>query len=166
MFNVLFICSGNSARSIMAESILRQDGNGRFQAFSAGCHPKGEVDPMTLKVLAATGYPTADLRSKDWHKFEGAGAPAMDFVFTVCDQAAVEAAPVWPGTPMTAHWGISDPANVTGNDLDRERAFVTVLGQMRRRIAAFIALSDEALQHATVSAKLHAIGTITESASS
>ena len=113
-YNVLFLCTGNSARSILAESILRKDGVGRFRSFSAGSQPKGTVHPMALRVLAEAGYPVDDMRSKSWQEFAGAGAPAMDFVFTVCDNAAGEACPIWPGQPMTAHWGIEDPAAVEG----------------------------------------------------
>ena len=110
VFNVLFLCTGNSARSILAESILRKEGAGRFRAFSAGSHPKGVVNPFALKVLESYNYPTEGLRSKSWDEFAAPGAPIMDFVFTVCDTAAAETCPVWPGQPMTAHWGIEDPA--------------------------------------------------------
>jgi arsenate reductase len=111
MFNVLFLCTDNSARSIIAESILRKDGAGRFRAFSAGSHPKGAVNPFALKELESIGYPTDDLRSKSWDEFAAPGAPVMDFAFTVCDTAAAETCPVWPGQPMTAHWGIEDPCS-------------------------------------------------------
>ena len=123
-FNVLFLCTGNSARSILAESILRKEGAGRFRAFSAGSHPKGAVNPFALKVLESFDYPTDDLRSKSWDEFAAPGAPVMDFVFTVCDTAAAETCPVWPGQPMTAHWGIEDPAAVEGTDIQKEAAFV------------------------------------------
>ena len=119
-FNVLFLCTGNSARSILAESILRKEGKGRFRAFSAGSHPKAAVNPFALKVLESYKYPTNDLRSKSWDEFAAPGAPAMDFVFTVCDTAAAETCPVWPGQPMTAHRGIEDPAAVEGTDIQKE----------------------------------------------
>jgi arsenate reductase len=117
VFNVLFLCTGNSARSIMGEAVLNQDGRGRFKAYSAGSHPKGAVNPFAIKVLSDLGYATDGLYSKPWDVFAGPGAPAMDFVFTVCDDAAGEVCPVWPGQPMTAHWGIEDPARVEGTDL-------------------------------------------------
>ena len=122
-YNVLFLCTGNSARSILAESILGWDGKGRFRAFSAGSHPKGEVNPFALKVLKAMDYPSEGFRSKAWNEFAAPNAPVMDFVFTVCDSAAGEVCPVWPGQPMTAHWGIEDPAVVQGTDIEKERAF-------------------------------------------
>ena len=122
IYNVLFLCTGNSARSIMAESILRKDGAGRFRAFSAGSHPRGVVNPFSLKVLKSYGYPTEGLSSKGWGEFGGPDAPVMDFVFTVCDNAAGETCPVWPGQPMTAHWGIEDPAAVEGTDIQKETA--------------------------------------------
>ena len=123
-YNVLFLCTGNSARSIMAESILRKDGDDRFIALSAGSHPKGSVNPLATKILQSHGYPTIGARSKPWDEFTGEGAPELDFVFTVCDNAAGEVCPVWPGQPMTAHWGIEDPAAVEGTDMEKERAFV------------------------------------------
>jgi arsenate reductase len=121
VFNVLFLCTGNSARSILAESILRKDGAGRFNAFSAGSHSKGAVNPFALKVLESLNFPTDGLRSKDWNEFAAPGAPALDFVFTVCDSAAGEVCPLWPGQPMTAHWGIEDPAIVEGPTSRRKR---------------------------------------------
>lgn len=125
LYNVLFLCTGNSARSILAEGILRKEGAGRFNAFSAGSRPKGAVNPFALKVLEALEYPSEGFRSKAWDEFAVPGAPEMDFVFTVCDDAAGEACPVWPGQPMTAHWGIEDPSNVEGTDIEKERAFST-----------------------------------------
>jgi arsenate reductase len=119
VFNVLFLCTGNTARSVLAEGILRQDGAGRFNAFSAGSHPKGKVNPFALKVLEAHGYGAEGFRSKSWDEFAVPGAPTMDFVFTVCDSAAGETCPFWPGQPMTAHWGIEDPAAVEGSDVDK-----------------------------------------------
>jgi arsenate reductase len=138
--NVLFLCTGNSARSIMAESILAKDGAGRFRAFSAGSHPKGRVHPLALKVIEDFGYPIAGLRSKPWDEFAQVGAPVLDFVFTVCDNAAGEVCPVWPGQPMTAHWGIEDPAAAEGTELERERAFVTAFRYLKNRIGAFSSL--------------------------
>jgi arsenate reductase len=124
VFNVLFLCTGNTARSVMAESILRKEGRGRFRSFSAGSQPKGQVNPYAIRVLERAEYPTDGLRSKSWLEFASPDAPVMDFVFTVCDNAAGEACPVWPGQPMTAHWGIEDPAAVDGTDLEKEAAFV------------------------------------------
>ena len=123
VYNVLFLCTGNTARSILAEGILRKDGAGRFVSFSAGSHPKGVINPHALKTLEAFNYPTDDFRSKNWEEFAGPDAPKMDFVFTVCDNAAGEACPVWPGQPMTAHWGIEDPAAVEGSDIEKQKAF-------------------------------------------
>ena len=157
-FNVLFLCTGNSARSILAESVLRKDGAGRFNAYSAGSHPKGAVHPTALKLLADMDYPTEGLRSKNWDEFAVAGAPVMDFVFTVCDDAAGETCPVWPGQPITAHWGIADPVAVDGADWERERAFVMALRYMKQRIAAFTALPIASLERVSLTAKLREIG--------
>lgn len=140
VLDVLFLCTGNSARSIMAEAILNREGGGRFRAFSAGSQPRGSVDPMALRVLEALDYPTRDLRSKSWDAFVGAGAPAFDFVFTVCDAAAGEPCPTWPGQPITAHWGIGDPVAATGAPSERERAFSQAFRYLRDRILAFTAL--------------------------
>jgi arsenate reductase (thioredoxin) len=140
IYNVLFLCTGNSARSIMAEGILRKDGAGRFNAFSAGSHPKGAVNPFALATLAAYGYPAEDFRSKNWDEYALPGAPRMDFVFTVCDSAAGEVCPVWPGQPMRAHWGIEDPAAVEGTGIDKQRAFNEAFRYLRNRIAAFTSL--------------------------
>lgn len=158
VFNVLFLCTGNSARSILAESILRHDGAGRFNAFSAGSHPKGEVHPLALKVLASFDYSTDGFRSKSWDEYAVPGSPVMDFVFTVCDDAAGEMCPVWPGQPVTAHWGIADPAAAQGSDIDRERAFVTALRYIKTRISLFIALPLSKLEKASVTAKVREIG--------
>jgi arsenate reductase len=157
-YNVLFLCTGNSARSILAEAILQKDGQGRFRAFSAGSQPKGEINPMALKVLASLNYPTYGFRSKSWTEFADAGAPVMDFVFTVCDNAAGEACPVWPGQPMTAHWGIEDPAAVEGTDLEKEAAFVTAFRYMKSRIAPFVALPISSIDKMALSTKLDDIG--------
>ncbi len=157
-FNVLFLCTGNTARSILAESILRHDGGGRFQVFSAGSQPKGQVHPLALKILRAEGFPTEGLRSKSWEEFAGADAPQIDFIFTVCNNAAGEVCPIWPGTPMTAHWGVDDPAAVDGSDLAREAAFVSAFKQLRRRISVFAALPFASLDRLALQKRLTAIG--------
>ena len=158
IFNVLFLCTGNTARSVLAEGILRKEGAGRFNAFSAGSQPKGVVNPFAPKVLGAYGYPVEGYRSKSWDEFAAPGAPVMDFVFTVCDSAAGEACPFWPGQPMTAHWGIEDPAAIEGTDIEKEAAFVTAFKQMRNRISAFAALPVKSLDRMTLKARLDAIG--------
>ncbi len=158
VFNVLFLCTGNTARSVLAEGILRKDGAGRFNAFSAGSQPKGVVNPFALKTLAACGYPVDGYRSKSWDEFAAPGAPGMDFVFTVCDSAAGEACPIWPGQPMTAHWGIEDPAAVEGGDIDKERAFAEAFRFMRNRIAAFVALPMKSLDEMSLQNRLRDIG--------
>ena len=158
IFNVLFLCTGNTARSVLAEGILRKEGAGRFNAFSAGSQPKGVVNPFALKVLGAYGYPVEGYRSKSWDEFAAPGAPIMDFVFTVCDSAAGEACPFWPGQPMTAHWGIADPAAIEGANIEKEAAFVTAFKQMRNRISAFAALPVKSLDRMTLKARLDAIG--------
>ncbi|RCS25667.1 arsenate reductase ArsC [Phyllobacterium salinisoli] len=158
IYNVLFLCTANSARSILAESILTAEGQGRFHAFSAGSQPKGTVNPLALKVLDALGYPSQGFRSKGWEEFAGPDAPKMDFVFTVCDSAAGEACPVWPGQPMTAHWGIEDPAAVEGSDIEKERAFSTAARYLKNRISAFLNLPMEAIDHMSLNTKLHDIG--------
>jgi arsenate reductase (thioredoxin) len=158
VFNVLFLCTGNTARSILAESILRKDGGGHFNAFSAGSQPKGVVNPLALNVLADGGYPIEGLRSKSWLDFVAADAPVMDFVFTVCDNAAGESCPIWPGQPMTAHWGIEDPAAVEGSDLDKERAFVQAFRYLKNRISAFTALPTKRLDGVALGTKLREIG--------
>lgn len=157
-FNVLFLCTGNTARSILAEGILRRDGAGRFNAYSAGSQPKGVVNPLSLKVLASYDYPVDGLRSKSWDTFARPDAPVMDFVFTVCDAAAGEACPFWPGQPVTAHWGIADPAGVMGTALDQEAAFVTAFRFMRNRITAFTALPFASLDRLSLTHRLHEIG--------
>ena len=160
IFNVLFLCTGNSARSILAESILRKEGRGRFRAYSAGSHPKAAVNPFALKVLASLEYPTEGLRSKSWDEFAAPGAPIMDFVFTVCDTAAAEACPMWPGQPMTAHWGIEDPAAVTGTDIQKEAAFVLAARYLRNRITIFASLPLKSLDKLSLNAKLREIGAL------
>jgi arsenate reductase len=158
IYNVLFLCTGNSARSILAESILQKDGAGRFRAFSAGSQPKGQVNPFALKVLAALDYPAEGFRSKPWDEFAVPGAPVMDFVFTVCDSAAGEACPIWPGQPMTAHWGIEDPAAVEGSDIEKERAFSQAARFMKTRISAFLALPLASIDRMALGTKLRNIG--------
>lgn len=158
VFNVMFLCTGNSARSIMAESILTKEGRGRFRAFSAGSHPKGEVHPTAIRMLELYECPTEGLRSKSWDEFAVADAPQMDFVFTVCDNAANERCPVWPGQPITAHWGIEDPAAAEGSDIDKERAFVGAFKFLRNRILPFLALPTAALDAAALTERLSAIG--------
>jgi len=157
-FNVLFLCTGNTARSILAESILRKDGAGRFHAFSAGSHPKGTVNPLALKVLKAFDYTSEGFRSKSWDEFATPGAPKMDFVFTVCDDAAGEACPVWPGHPVTAHWGIEDPAALIGSDVEKERAFNMAFRFMRNRVTAFISLPLANLDKLALASRLRQIG--------
>jgi arsenate reductase len=157
-FNVLFLCTGNSARSIMAEGIVRKEGRDRFNAFSAGSHPKGVVNPLAIKVLGSFNYRTDGYRSKPWDEFAAPGVPEMDFVFTVCDAAAGETCPVWPGQPMTAHWGIEDPAAVQGTLIQKEAAFVTAFKYLRNRITVFTALPLRSISKMALSAKLHQIG--------
>ena len=157
-YNVLFLCTGNTARSILAESILRKEGRGRFNAFSAGSQPKGTVNPFALEVLAEMDYPVEGLRSKSWQEFAQAGAPAMDFVFTVCDNAAGEACPIWPGQPMTAHWGIEDPAAVEGSDLQKQAAFVEAFRYLKNRIAAFTSLPLAGIDRLSLGTRLRDIG--------
>jgi arsenate reductase len=158
LFNALFLCTGNSARSILAESILRKDGASRFRTFSAGSHPKGAINPFAFKVLESYGYPTGGFRSKSWDEFATPDAPVMDFVFTVCDSAAGEQCPFWPGQPMTAHWGIEDPAAVEGTDIQKEAAFVTAFKYLRNRIAAFVSPPIKSLDSVTLDRRLHDIG--------
>lgn len=158
MFNVLFLCTGNSARSILAESALNKLGEGRFRGFSAGSLPKGAVNPIALRLLERIDYPTEGLRSKSWEEFSQPDAPHMDFVFTVCDDAAGEVCPVWPGHPMTAHWGIEDPSRAEGTEIERERAFVTALRYLENRIKLFLALPIAALEAKALGAKLREIG--------
>jgi len=155
---VLFLCTGNSARSILAESILRKDGAGRFHAFSVGSHPKGEVNPCAVETLRHLGYPTNALRSKSWDEFAAPDAPQMDFVFTVCDSAAGEVCPAWPGHPVTAHWGIEDPAAVAGTELEKLAAFATSFRYLRNRISLFLALPLASLDRMALKRRLDEIG--------
>ncbi len=157
-YNVLFLCTGNSARSILAEAILRKEGAGRFNAFSAGSLPKGEVSPFAIRTLISHEYPIDGLRSKSWSEFAEFGAPRMDFVFTVCDQAAGEACPLWPGQPITAHWGIEDPAAVRGSNIDKERAFQQAFRFLRNRIGAFVALPLQSIDRMTLGTRLKELG--------
>jgi protein-tyrosine-phosphatase len=158
IYNVLFLCTGNSARSILAESILRKDGGRHFRAFSAGSQPKGAVNPFAIRVLKSLDYPTDDLRSKSWEEFANPDAPVMDFVFTVCDNAAGESCPVWPGQPMTAHWGIEDPAEAAGTDIEKEAAFVAAFRFLKNRIAAFTSLPLQGIDRLALGTKLRDIG--------
>ena len=158
IYNVLFLCTGNTARSILAESILRREGRVHFRAFSAGSQPKGRVNPFAIKVLTSLDYPTDDLRSKSWEEFARPGAPVMDFVFTVCDNAAGESCPVWPGQPMTAHWGIEDPAEATGTDIEKEAVFVAAFRFLKNRIAAFTSLPLSSIDRLSLGTKLREIG--------
>lgn len=160
MYNVLILCTGNSARSIMAEAILNKEGAGRFQAFSAGSEPKGDVHPQARALLDRLGYDTTSLRSKRWDEFAKPGSPEMDFVFTVCDDAHGETCPVWPGTPMTAHWGIEDPAKATGNPAEIALAFETAYRYLHNRISLFLALPLKSLDQMSLHAKLREIGAI------
>jgi protein-tyrosine-phosphatase len=160
VFNVLFLCTGNSARSILAEVMLNTMGRERFRAYSAGSHPKGEVNPYALDLLRKNRLPTEGLRSKSWDEFAGAGAPALDFVFTVCDQAAGEVCPIWPGQPMTAHWGIEDPAAVEGADDVRRRAFFRAYNQLQHRLSIFVSLPMDKLDRLTLQKRLDEIGRV------
>ena len=158
VFNVLFICNGNSARSIFAESLLNHMGAGRFSAFSAGSQPRGEVHPLALKVLNDANLPTADLRSKSWDEFTAPGAPRIDFIFTLCDEAAGETCPVWPGHPMTAHWGVADPASVHGTEDHRLHAFRTAFFELENRISLLLNLPLQTLDRMKMQEHLDAIG--------
>jgi arsenate reductase len=160
VYNVLFLCTGNSARSILAESILRKDGVGRFNAFSAGSYPKGAINPLSLKVLERLGYPTEGFSSKSWDVFAKPGAPVMDFVFTVCDDAAGEVCPIWPGQPMTAHWGIEDPAQATGTDIIKEAAFSQAFRYLKNRISIFLSLRIASLDKMALGKRLEEIGRV------
>ena len=158
VYNVLFLCTGNSARSILAEAILNREGMGRFKAYSAGSQPKGEPHPYTLDLLKSLNYNTSFARSKPWDEFAVPGAPKLDFVFTVCDSAAAEACPVWPGQPMSAHWGIPDPAAVEGTEAEKHLAFADAYRMMNARISAFINLPMGSLDRLTLQQKLSSIG--------
>ena len=157
-YNVLFLCTGNSARSILGEAILNHRGKRRFQGYSAGSHPTGRLNPFALKQLESAGLPVEGLRSKSWEEFAKPGAPQMDFVFTVCDSAAAEICPVWPGQPVTAHWGIPDPASVAGSPEQIERAFRDAFVTMGRRIDLFLNLPMEKLDTLAVKKEVDRIG--------
>jgi|SRR5665213_794964 len=157
-YNVLFLCTGNSARSIMAEAILNHRGKGQFTAYSAGSHPSGRPRPEALKQIELAGMPTAGFRSKSWDEFSGPGAPKLDFVFTVCDNAANEQCPYWPGQPMTAHWGIPDPAAVQGTPEEIARAFHDAFVILDRRIGLFLSLPLATLEHLAIKREIDAIG--------
>lgn len=158
VYNILFLCTGNSARSILAEAILNKIGAGKFKAFSAGSQPRGRVNPFALQLLESLGYETSGFWSKSWQVFAQPAAPGLDFIFTVCDNAAGETCPVWPGQPMTAHWGIPDPAEATGSDAEIALAFKDAYRMLHRRIEAFAALPIAALDSITLRSKLHDIG--------
>lgn len=157
-YNVLFLCTGNSARSILAESLLNEIGRGRFRAYSAGSHPAGQVNPFALELLEKNNFPAHDLRSKSWDEFAQPEAPHFDFVITVCDNAAGEVCPVWPGQPMTAHWGIPDPAAVEGSDETKRRAFVQAMEQLQRRISMFVNLPFSTLEGMKLEQAVREIG--------
>jgi protein-tyrosine-phosphatase len=158
IYNVLFLCTGNSARSVIAEAILNKAGAGRFHAYSAGSQPKGQINPGTIKLLNGLGYDTSGFRSKSWTEFAQSGAPELDFVFTVCDDAAGESCPVWPGKPMTAHWGIPDPAAATGTDAEVAQAFADAYRMLNQRIGIFVALPVASLDRLTLVNRLKEIG--------
>jgi len=157
-YNVLFLCTGNSARSVIAEAILNRLGAGKFRAFSAGSQPKGEINPRTIALLKSLNYDTSAMRSKSWSEFAAPGAPPLDFVFTVCDNAAGETCPVWPGQPMTAHWGVPDPAEATGSPAEIALAFKDTYRMLNQRIGIFVSLPMRSLDRLTLQQKLSAIG--------
>lgn len=158
IYNVLFLCTGNSARSVIAEAVMNRLGAGRFKAYSAGSHPKGEVHPMTLELLQSLDYDTGFARSKSWDEYAEPGAPQMDFVFTVCDDAAAEACPVWPGQPLSAHWGLPDPAAVTGTEAEQRFAFADTHRMLSNRISLLVNLPIESIDKYALQSKLEQIG--------
>ncbi|MGH7024333.1 MAG: arsenate reductase ArsC [Caulobacteraceae bacterium] len=162
--NVLFLCTGNSARSIIAEAIMNREGRGRFRAFSAGSHPKGEVNPHTIDLLKSLHYRTEGFRSKSWDEFERDGAPKLDFVFTVCDDAAAEVCPIWPGQPMTAHWGMTDPAAASGSPAQVALAFAETYRMINNRITLFMSLPLASLDRLSLQRRLEEIGRRREAA--
>ena len=157
-YNVLFVCTGNSARSILAEGLMQALGSGRFNAYSAGSHPKGYVEPLALATLEQLGVPVMQFRSKSWDEFAVPGSPALDFVFTVCDKAAGEMCPVWPGQPVTAHWGLPDPSAVPGSDDDKRRAFAQTMQALSNRLNIFVNLPVDKLDKLSLQKKLDEIG--------
>jgi arsenate reductase (thioredoxin) len=157
-YNVLFLCTANSARSILAEAILNRVGKGRFRAFSAGSQPRGEVNPNSIRLLKSLGYDTSFARSKSWDEFAQADAPRMNFVFTVCDSAAAETCPIWPGQPMSAHWGVPDPAAATGSDAEIGAAFLDTYRMLERRIGAFVALPLKSIDAIALKKSIKDIG--------
>ena len=163
-FNVLFLCTGNTARSILAEALLNAMAGTRFRGFSAGSHPKGTVNPYAIELLQKNRLPTQDLRSKSWNEFAQPGAPQLDFVFTVCDNAAGEVCPVWPGQPMTAHWGMDDPAAVEGSDEQKRRAFFKAYTELSHRLSIFVSLPMDKLDRLSLQKRLDEIGKVNETA--
>ena len=158
VYTVLVLCTGNSARSILAESIINRVGGGRFRGFSAGSNPQGKVHPLALDLLERQGYPTDGLRSKNWDEFAAPGAPEIDFIVTVCDNAAGEVCPIWPGQPISAHWGVPDPAAVSGSDAEKRDAFAETFRKLSRRIEAFVDLPIASLDRATLQERVRQIG--------
>ena len=158
VYNVLFLCTGNSARSVIGEAILNRAGQGKFRGYSAGSQPKGQINPRTIQLLQSLNHDTSGLRSKSWSEFAQPGAPALDFVFTVCDSAAAETCPVWPGQPMTAHWGVPDPAEATGSEAEIALAFKDTYRMLNQRIDIFISLPLRSLDQLTLKKRLAEIG--------
>jgi arsenate reductase len=159
-YNILFLCTGNSARSVMAECAMNRRGRGKFTCFSAGSHPKGKVHPLTLDLLRELNYETSQLRSKSWDEFVAPDSPSLDFVFTVCDQAAAEQCPVWPGQPITAHWGAADPAAFEGNDAEKRHFFFRIYCELENRIKIFTSLRIEALDSFALQQRVTEIGRV------
>lgn len=158
IYNVLFLCTGNSARSILGEALVEKFGQGRFRGYSAGSHPKGSPHPYTIELLESFGYPVAKLRSKSWDEFALTDAPKMDFIFTVCDDAAGEVCPAWPGQPMTAHWGLADPAAVEGTEIEKRAAFRAAYAELEGRVRLFLSLPLASIDRMSLQTRLHAIG--------
>ena len=165
-YNVLFLCTGNSARSVLAESLLNHHGRGKFRAYSAGSHPAGKVNPIALNLLRKTNYDVSGLRSKSWDEFAAPGAPKLDFVFTVCDDAANEVCPIWPGQPMTAHWGLPDPAKARGTEAEGNLAFADTMRMLTQRIGIFVSLPLDKLSKLSLQKELDAIGRLRREAPS